>query len=124
MVVQTNRNFNQQNKNKTATSLNKPKNAQQETPKLQKTSLKKISDSVETNSKKEIKKPPVVLPKKEKADNPFLVSNPFYLDEEDKQRIEHERKEREAMEKELEREIQMQGQDSKKMTTNSLNRSL
>ncbi len=42
-------------------------------------------------------------PKEKKPENPFLVSNPFYLDEEDKMKAENERKERERQEKELER---------------------
>lgn len=63
VIVYTNNNFNPQNKNKTATSLNKPKAQQQETPKEKRTSLKKMTENLE---KKESKKVVPLPPAKEK----------------------------------------------------------
>lgn len=95
-MVYTNSNFNSQNKNRTATSLNKPK-PQLPPPNQKHNYLKKPHENVET---KEPKKVAPIPPKEKKAENPFLVSNPFYLDEEDKVKMESEQKEKDAIERE------------------------
>lgn len=59
VIVYTNNNFNPQQKNKTATSLNKPNNEQKE----KRNSLKKEITKPEPQ-KKEIKKPVPAVPKK------------------------------------------------------------
>lgn len=59
VIVYTNNNFNPQQKNRTATSLNKPANDQKD----KRNSLKKINDKPEP-TKKEMKKPTPTVPKK------------------------------------------------------------
>ena len=105
-MVYTNNNFNPNAnlKNRTSTSLNKAKPTPQEQLAEKRKSLKKITDNKGPLIKKEGKKGvPLPPPKEKKVENPFLVSNPFYLDEDERMQLELEKKEREVKEKELEK---------------------
>ena len=59
-----------------------------------------------------------------KTENPFLVSNPFYLDEEERQREEIRKKERERLEEEIKKAQKAEKEKEQKMTkTSAMSRS-